>query len=445
MQQGLGAIRPKDGGSEATGGQRSAPAAPDGTLQASAGRGDVTGAGDVSAAAAASAGADGARGDHTGAGPERDGAGPRTVPPAHLEAPVEAGAQAGTGGDAPQGEDTAGSAGEEGGGPPLAPPAPPEGPAAGTGPTAPVPALEPATASSLWATAVPPAAPEQAEWERAGYRPQIHYANAPLGPETVHCIDSAWVDIPEACRMAPVPPLDPGGTAGIQSPAGHELQYYIGPTQCRTFRNLNANKCKVVIGVDMPQFRHGSLAEAYLATIGDTAKYCYLHIIGLPANVRAEAPTVRDDWLLRLQLAEDRSGWQTACQHLAAVYVQCQEFAKLGGCISAMTDPGWYQWYIGTPPNWHTVGGKTSFSKLDMERRGVDQGNECYYHFHAEAMQLAFPGKQGLVPAQDASANTIRAVGNVVETILGLCTALVNDCIILSAPKRFNAFLSPDE
>ena len=80
-----------------------------------------------------------------------------------------------------------------------------------------------------------------------------------------------------------------------------------------------------------------------------------------------------------------------------------------------------------------------------MERRGVDQGNECYYHFHAEAMQLAFPGKQGLVPAQDASTNTIRAVGNVVETILGLCTALVNDCIIFSAPKRFNAFLSPDE
>ena len=110
-----------------------------------------------------------------------------------------------------------------------------------------------------------------------------------------------------------------------------------------------------------------------------------------------------------------------------------------------MTASGWYQWNIGQPPSWQDVSGKTSFSKLDMSRSGDDQGNACYYHFHAAAKQLAFPGRMGRVPAIDASKKTVRSVGNVVETVLGLCTALLYECLIFSAPKRFGAFLSPDE
>ena len=245
--------------------------------------------------------------------------------------------------------------------------------------------------------------------------------------------------------MAPAPLPAPANAAAAGEESGREDKHYTGPTRCRTFRTTNDNKCKVVISVGMPLFRHVNLASAYSDMVGDVVKYRHLHIIGLPQNVRAEQPAARSDWLLRLHTDADSANWDAACQHLAAVYVQSQVFSQLGGYISALTASGWHQWTIGTPPSWHGISGKTSFSKLDMSRTGDDQGNACYYYFHAAAMQLAFPGRVGLVPAIDASTNTPRSVGNVVETVLGICTALVNDCIILSAPKRFSAFLSPDE
>ena len=107
-----------------------------------------------------------------------------------------------------------------------------------------------------------------------------------------------------------------------------------------------------------------------------------------------------------------------------------------GGYISALTSVGWYTWTIGTPPSWTDIGGKLSFSKLDASRTGVDQGNYCYYDLHAAAMQLAFPGRDGLVPPIDSSNNTKRSAGNVVETILGICTALFNDYLIFSVGKK---------
>ena len=110
-----------------------------------------------------------------------------------------------------------------------------------------------------------------------------------------------------------------------------------------------------------------------------------------------------------------------------------------------MTGAGWYTWTIGTPPSWADIRGKLSFSKLDANRTGEDQGNQCYYELHAAAMQLALPGRQGLVPPIDTSSNTARSVGNVVEAILGICTALDHDYLIFSAAKKFGEFLSPDE
>ena len=140
---------------------------------------------------------------------------------------------------------------------------------------------------------------------------------------------------------------------------------------------MHANKCMVVINVATPAFRHANIAGNHRNVVGDAIKYCHMHIIGLPQSVMAERPAARSDWLLRLHTAADRAGWDTAVQHLAAVYAHCQSYMLLGGHISAMTGAGWYQWNIGMPPSWQDISGKTSFSKLDMNRTGGDQGNVC--------------------------------------------------------------------
>ena len=201
----------------------------------------------------------------------------------------------------------------------------------------------------------------------------------------------------------------------------------------------------VVINAATPSFQHEGIREQYSNMIGDSVKYCHMHLISLPQKVVAERPAACEEWLLRLYGAADRTGWERVVQHLAAVYAHCQPFMQSGGYISAMTGAGWYTWTIGMPPSWRDTKGKLSFSKLDASRTGEDQGNHCYYELHAAAMQLAFPGRQGLVPPIDSSSNTARSDGNVVETVIGICTALFNDYLIFSAAKKLEVFLSPDE
>ena len=170
--------------------------------------------------------------------------------------------------------------------------------------------------------------------------------------------------------------------------------------------------------------------------IGDAVRYRHLHLISLPLDVLDEKPACDAEWLTRLAWDADRAGWEKVAQLFAAVYVHSQSFHhNYAGYVSAVTGTDVYMWTIGTPPSWNDTGSAVSFSKLDMFRLGPDQGNECYYDLHASAMQLAFPGKDGLVPAIELSKHTKRSVGNVVETVLGMCAALYNDYLVLSIGK----------
>ena len=89
---------------------------------------------------------------------------------------------------------------------------------------------------------------------------------------------------------------------------------------------------------------------------------------------------------------------------------------------------GLYQRGAGKPPGWSRTSTKVLSSKLEMERRGLDQGNTSYYQLHAAAIERAFPGQTGLVRIEESGyTKAMVSEGN------GVDVAMRNDHVALVA------------
>ena len=144
----------------------------------------------------------------------------------------------------------------------------------------------------------------RAAWESDSWMPQIAHTRAALAANTVSCVGSNWVDIPEACKG--ITGIRNPGTAKQQQDAeaavgsehssmqgttalgGHNRRYYTGATRCRAYRPLSGNTCMVVINAATPSFRHEGARSQYFDMVGDTVKYCHMHLISWTQKVVAE-------------------------------------------------------------------------------------------------------------------------------------------------------------
>ena len=97
-----------------------------------------------------------------------------------------------------------------------------------------------------------------------------------------------------------------------------------------------------------------------------------------------------------------------------------------GGSLTTIVNTVTYQFNVGAPLDRADTRSSRSLVELEMQRRGVDQGNVKYYELPTMPMGTLWPGTPGLLTTSSTCRTLEETRAIVVETILDLCVALAN-------------------